>query len=98
MKSCVASRMRAPLVPPDAAGVGADPEDAVTAVEGIPTRIRSVARGTSSYAIVQSQGLLIRKNKLGVKLGTYLPFRLELLQTYKRPRDALVREDGLVLL
>jgi hypothetical protein len=33
-------------------GAGAtEEEDAVTVVEGMPTRMRSVARGTSSYMI-----------------------------------------------
>lgn len=48
MKSCVASRMRAPdLLLLAVTGAGADPAEALIAVEGMPTFRRSVARGTS---------------------------------------------------
>ena len=85
-----------PLVLEDAfagaAGAGAE-EEAVTVVEGRPTRRRSVARGTSSYG---SQVPCPEENRDSV-YDSYIELGLELLQTAKCFRDRLIREERLVL-
>jgi hypothetical protein len=95
MNSCVASRMRAPLVVLPATGPwdGAELDEAVMVVEGMPTRMRSVARGSSSC-----ESRWVSEEKETRRYNTHIPFRLELFQPDKCLCDSLVRQDRLVLL